>query len=99
MHWFHSIRVAQRIHVVQASAQLLPWLEGRAFDCSKPILPFEDDKMCPMIQWLRKISQSLPMVPVAGVPMAGPDAVMAGWESLKDVMRSMEVRFREQFTK
>ena len=29
--------------------------------------------------------------------MAGPDAVMTGWESLRDVMRSIEIRSREQF--
>ena len=57
----------------------------------------EDDRLCPMIQWLLEVSQSLPMVPVAGVQMAGPDAVMTGWESLRDVMRSIEIRSREQF--
>ena len=29
--------------------------------------------------------------------MAGPDATMTGWESLRDVMRSSEIRSREQF--
>ena len=29
--------------------------------------------------------------------MAGPDAVMTGWEWLRDVMRSIEIRSREQF--
>ena len=53
-----------------------------------------DDRLCPMILWLREVSQSLPMVSVAGVQMAGPDAVMTGWESLRDVMRSIEIRSR-----
>ena len=57
----------------------------------------EDDRLCPLIQWLREKAQSLPGVSVAGVQMAGPDAVMTGWESLRDTMRSLEIRSREQF--
>ena len=39
--------------------------------------------------WLVEVPQSVQNVVVAGVPMVGPDAVMVGWESLRDVMRGM----------
>ena len=57
----------------------------------------EDDRRCPMIVRLMEVTQTVPNVVVAGVPMAGPDAVMAGWDALRNSMRRMGIGFREQF--
>ena len=57
----------------------------------------EDDRRCPMMVWLMEVTQTVPNVVVAGVPMAGPDAVMAGWDALRNSMRRMGIGSREQF--
>ena len=57
----------------------------------------EDDRHCPVLTWLCDRSQSLQNVSVAGVQVAGPDAVMVGWESLQNVMQSMGIWSREHF--
>ena len=57
----------------------------------------EDDRRCPMMVWLMEVTQTAPNVVVAGVPMAGTDAVMAGWDALRNSMRRMGIGSREQF--
>ena len=62
------------------------------FECSTA-LGCSRRRQCPMIQCLREVSQSLPMVPVAGVQMAGPDAVMMG------VIEGRDAKHRDSFSR
>ena len=50
-----------------------------------------------MTVWLMEVTQTVPNVVVVGVPMAGPDAVMAGWDALRNSMQRMGIGSREQF--
>ena len=43
-----------------------------------------------------ELAQGIPNVNVAGVEMGGREALTAGWEALRDVMRSMGIQSREQ---
>ena len=56
----------------------------------------EDTRYTPVLVWLSELAQGIPNVNVAGVEMGGREALTAGWEALRDVMRSMGIQSREQ---
>ena len=57
----------------------------------------EDDDQCPVMLWLAELCHAIPSVTVAGVELGSVDALAVGWQSLRDVMRSMGIQSREQF--
>ena len=56
------------------------------------------DDTCPVLQWLASAAQHVESMFVAGSIVSGHDAAVVGWEALSEVMRSWDIRSREDLS-
>ena len=56
------------------------------------------DNTCPVLQWLASAVQHVESMFVAGSIVSGHDAAVVGWEALSEVMRSWDIRSREDLS-
>ena len=53
------------------------------------------DNTCPVLQWLVGAAQHIESMTVGSTTVSGHDAAVVGWEALSEVMRSWNIRSRE----
>ena len=53
------------------------------------------DDTCPVLQWLAGAAQHIESMIVGSTTLSGHDTVVVGWEALSEVMRSWDIRSRE----
>ena len=53
------------------------------------------DNTCPVLQWLVGAAQHIESMTVGSTTVSGHDAIVVGWEALSEVMRSWNIRSRE----